>query len=90
MEIIIIVLIAVEAALAIIREYHDVAELVRSLFRTPDDPEVGSSMKDEGAFETEHPHANAHARFGEVAGAGAGLGDVVSERTHWTEGRRLV
>lgn len=92
MEIIIIVLIAVEAALAIIREYHDVAELVRSLFRTADDPEVGSSLKEEGTFEVEHPraHAHAHAHYGGASITGAGTSDSVSDRTHWTEGRRLV
>lgn len=78
MEIIIIVLIAVEAALAIIREYHDVAELVRSLFRTADDPEV-TPIK--GELQNDRPH------FGDVVETAV---DESTGGTSWTEGRRLV
>ena len=79
MEIIIIVLIAVEAALAIIREYHDVAELVRSLFRTADDPDVTSLTE---TLETDQPQF--------ATSADRARSDERTERLHWTEGKRLV
>lgn len=82
MEIIIIVLIAVEAALAIIREYHDVAELVRGLFSSPEDKELEALGSE--VVEKEH------GLLGNVVES-AGVGrDETAHGTHWTDFKRLV
>lgn len=83
MEIIIIVLIAVEAALAIIREYHDVAELVRSLFTSTEISDV------ETVGEVTE---NEHAFFGKVVDAAGGGQPTRADEVEGTmmDGKRLV
>lgn len=80
MEIIIILLIAVEVCLALIREGHEVASLIRSYFA--DEKEVEALSE---AAESEH------ALFGQVADA-AGVSEMVRDdiRSDLGSGRRLV
>lgn len=80
MEIIIILLITVEVVLALIREGHEVASMVHSLFIDEKEVEVlGEAMENE------------HALFGQIAEA-AGVSEMIRDDI-WAEsgsGRRLV